>query len=257
MCAYILLANSGIGFEIVRQMLARGNYHVLLSARSTEKGSTALHDVQYRKLPGTVEFLQLDVQSDEHIADAAARISESHGRLDILVNNAAIAFVTGGTERERLRSSFDTNATGPYLLTKALIPLLRKSPDPRIINISSGAGSLGRRLLPESQMYKIQGIPYRASKVAFNMISACLHVEYGLGVEQIDGDKMEDGAEKRTIKVHTYDPGFTASNLSSHNTVENGARSAEDTVKNIMDVVDGKRDGDMGKFIHNTGSYPW
>jgi NAD(P)-dependent dehydrogenase (short-subunit alcohol dehydrogenase family) len=241
----------------VRQLLARGTYHVFLSARSIDRGNAALQELQSRKLPGSVEFLQLDVQSDEHIANAAAKITESHGRLDILVNNAAIAFMTSGTERERLRNSFDINATGPYLLSKALIPLLRKSSDPRIINISSGAGSLGRRLLPESQMYKIQGIPYRASKVAFNMISACLHVEYGLGVEQMDGDKVEDDAEKRTIKVHTYDPGFTASNLSSHNTVENGARSAEDTVKSIMDVVDGKRDADMGKFIHNTGEYPW
>jgi NAD(P)-dependent dehydrogenase (short-subunit alcohol dehydrogenase family) len=241
----------------VRQLLARGTYHVLLTARSNERGNAALQELQSHKLPGSVEFLQLDVQSDEHIDNAAAKITESYGKLDILVNNAAIAFMTGGTERERLRNSFDINATGPYLLSKALIPLLRKSSDPRIINISSGAGSLGRRLLPESQMYKIQGIPYRASKVAFNMISACLHVEYGLGVEQMDGEKMEEGLDKKTIKVHTYDPGFTASNLSSHNTIENGARSAEDTVKSIMDVVDGKRDGDMGKFIHNTGGYPW
>jgi NAD(P)-dependent dehydrogenase (short-subunit alcohol dehydrogenase family) len=241
----------------VRQLLARGTYHVLLTARSNERGNAALQELQSHNLPGSVEFLQLDVQSDEHIDNAAAKITESYGKLDILVNNAAIAFMTGGTERERLRNSFDINATGPYLLSKALIPLLRKSSDPRIINISSGAGSLGRRLLPESQMYKIQGIPYRASKVAFNMISACLHVEYGLGVEQMDGEKMEEGLDKKTIKVHTYDPGFTASNLSSHNTIENGARSAEDTVKSIMDVVDGKRDGDMGKFIHNTGEYPW
>lgn len=257
---HALPANSGIGFEIVRQLLARGTYHVYLSARSTERGNAALQDLQSRKLPGSVEFLQLDVQYDEHIANAATKIIESHGKLDILVNNAAVALMSGGTERERLQNSFDINATGPYLLTKALIPLLRKSSQPRIINISSGAGSLGRRLLPESQMYKIQGIPYRASKVAFNMISACLHVEYGLGVEQIDGDKMEDeadGTEKKIIKVHTYDPGFTASNLGPHNKLELGARSAEDTVKSIMDVVDGKRDGEMGKFIHNSGEYPW
>ncbi|KAH5582320.1 hypothetical protein HBI24_114890 [Parastagonospora nodorum] len=253
-------ANSGIGFEIAHQLLARGTYHVCLSARSSSKGKAALENLQNRNLPGSIEFLHLDVQSDEHIANAASRIAEAHGKLDILVNNAAIAFSTDGTERERLRDSFDINATGPYLLTKALIPALRKSSNPRIINISSGAGSLGRRLFADSPMYKIQAVPYRASKIAFNMITACLHVEYGLGVEQTDGDKdagEAGGADKKTMKVFAYDPGFTASNLSSYNKTENGARTAEDTVKSIMDVVDGKRDGEVGKFIHNSGEYPW
>jgi NAD(P)-dependent dehydrogenase (short-subunit alcohol dehydrogenase family) len=210
------------------------------------------------------------VQCDEHIANAAAHIAKSHGKLDILVNNAAVADilsnnptlgkVSGGTEREKLQNSFDINATGPYLLTRALIPLLRKASNPRILNISSGAGSLGRRLFPESPMYKIQAVPYRASKIAFNMMTACLYVEYGLGVEQIDSEKEEDGAgngEKRLMKVFAYDPGFTASNLGPHNKVEYGARPAEETVKSIMEVVDGKRDDEAGKFIHNSGEYPW
>jgi NAD(P)-dependent dehydrogenase (short-subunit alcohol dehydrogenase family) len=240
--------------------VARGSYHVYLGARSAQRGNAALEDLQSRKLPGSVEFLPLDVQSDDHIANAASHITKAHGKLDILVNNAAVALMSEGTERERLRNSFDINATGPYLLTKALIPLLRKSSNPRIINISSGAGSIGRRLFNESPMYKIQAVPYRASKLAFNMISTCLHVEYGLGVEQVDGDKTEDvpqGTEKRNMKVFTYDPGFTVSNLGPHNKAEFGARTAEDTVKSIMDVVDGKRDGEVGKFIHNSGEYPW
>jgi NAD(P)-dependent dehydrogenase (short-subunit alcohol dehydrogenase family) len=242
-------------------LLARGTYHVYLSARSSERGNAALQDLQSRKLPGSIEFLHLDVQSDDHIANAASHITKSHGKLDILVNNAAVALMSGGTERERLQNSFDINATGPYLLTKALIPLLRKSDNPRIINISSGAGSLGRRLFTESPMYKIQGIPYRASKIAFNMISACLYVEFGLGVQQTDGVEAADDASpegsKKNMKVFTYDPGFTASNLGPYNKVEMGARTAEDTVKSIMDVVDGKRDEEAGKFIHNTGEYPW
>jgi len=232
----------------------------LLSARSSTKGSAALQDLQSRKLPGSIEFLHLDVQSDDHIANAASQITKSHGKLDILVNNAAVALMSGGTERERIQNSFDVNATGPYLLTKALIPLLRKASNPRIINISSGAGSLGRRLFPESPMYKIQAVPYRASKAAFNMITACLYVEYGLGIEQIDGEKTEgeaEGGEKKLMKVFAYDPGFTISNLGPHNKAEFGARTAEDTVKSIMEVVDGERDGEAGKFIHNTGEYPW
>jgi NAD(P)-dependent dehydrogenase (short-subunit alcohol dehydrogenase family) len=250
-------ANSGIGFEIARQFLARGTYHVFLGARSAERGTAALQDLQSRKLPGIIEFLPMDVQSDANIADAVSKITKDHGRLDILVNNAGVANPDGATERERLAAAFDINATGPYLLAKAMIPLLRKAQNPRIINISSGAGSIGRRLFPESPMYNINGVPYRASKVALNMMTMCLRVEHDLGVEQTDEEKLGEGEEKKTIKVFAYDPGFTQSNLSSYNKKEFGARSAEETVNSIMDVVDGKRDGEGGTFIHNTGHYPW
>jgi NAD(P)-dependent dehydrogenase (short-subunit alcohol dehydrogenase family) len=264
--ALVTGANSGIGFEIAHQLLFRGTYHVLLGARSPEKGAAALKDLQSRNLSGSIELVHLDLQNDEHISQTANTIASKHGKLDILFNNAAVATYgtpDGATEREVLQRAFNTNATGPYLLTKALLPLLRKSEHPRIINISSGAGSIGRRLFAESPMYKIHAVSYRASKAAFNMITECFHVEFGLGVEQMDSweakddEANEETKEKKRMKVFCYDPGFTVSNLSSHNKKEFGARSAEDTVKSIMEVVDGKRDEDVGKFIHNTGEYPW
>ncbi|KAJ4312241.1 hypothetical protein N0V94_007543 [Neodidymelliopsis sp. IMI 364377] len=240
-------ANSGIGFELARQLLAKGTYHVLLGARSTQRGTDALKDLQSRNLPGSIEFLHLDLQDDETIANAATSITQNHGKLDILVNNAAVASFAA-IDRQSFRDAFDINATGPYLLTKALISLLQKSDNPRIINVSSGAGSIGRRLFAESPMYKIQAEPYRASKVAMNMLMTCQFVEYGLNY----GDSSKKG-----MKVFAYDPGFTVSNLSEANKKEHGARSAEETVISLMDVVQGKRDADVGKFIHNTGEYPW
>jgi NAD(P)-dependent dehydrogenase (short-subunit alcohol dehydrogenase family) len=239
-------ANSGIGFELARQLLSKGTYHVLLGARSPQRGTDALKDLQSRNLPGSIEFLHLDLSDDSTIANATTHIATSYGHLDILINNAAIASFTQA-DRAAFRSSFDTNATGPYLLSKSLISLLKKSPNPRIINVSSGAGSIGRRLTPESPMYKIQAEPYRASKVAMNMLTTCLHVEYGLNY----------GEGGKGVKVFAYDPGFTVSNLSEANKKENGARSAEDSVRSLMDVVEGKRDGEVGRFIHNTGEYPW
>jgi NAD(P)-dependent dehydrogenase (short-subunit alcohol dehydrogenase family) len=262
--ALITGANSGIGFEIAHQLLQRGNYHVLLASRSTTKGSAALEDLQARKLSGSIELVHLDVQNDEHITQTATFIEDKYGKLDILFNNAAVALPEGLTERQRLATAFDVNATGPWLLTNALVPSLKKSANPRIINVSSGAGSIGRRLTPESPMYKIHALPYRASKVAFNMISSCQYVEYGLGVQQVEfekagesdaGAKREDGGVR--MKVFCYDPGFTASNLGPFNKVEFGARSAEESVKSIMELVDGKRDEECGKFIHNSGGYPW
>lgn len=231
---------------------------MLLGARSASKGTAALQDLQSRSLTGSIELIHLDVQSDDHISQVAISIAEKHGKLDILVNNAAVASPEGATERERLQTAFNVNATGPYLLSKSLVPLLRRSANPRIVNISSGAGSIGRRLTPESPMYKIQAAQYRASKTAFNMLTTCLHVEYGLGIEQMDGEKIEGvRAISSTMKVFCYDPGFTVSNLGPHNKEEFGARSAKDTVVSIMELIDGKRDGDVGKFIHNTGGYPW
>ncbi|KAL1799472.1 hypothetical protein ACET3X_003509 [Alternaria dauci] len=262
--ALVTGANSGIGFEIAHQLAQRGRYHVLIGSRSTSKGSAALQDLQARKLPGTIELVHLDLQNDDHIEQTTKLIEQKHGKLDILFNNAAVALPEGLTERERLTTAFDTNATGPWLLTKALVPLLKKSENPRIVNISSGAGSIGRRLAPESPMYKIQALPYRASKVAFNMISACLYVEHGLGIDQVDfaGTKESDaearnGENSPRMKVFCYDPGFTASNLGPYNKKEFGARSAQETVMSIMELVDGKRDEECGKFIHNSGGYPW
>ncbi|KAF1928337.1 NAD(P)-binding protein [Didymella exigua CBS 183.55] len=239
-------ANSGIGFELARQLLAKGTYHVLLSVRSTQRGTDALKDLESRNLPGSIEFLPLDLQDDATIAQAATYVTTTHGHLDILVNNAATASFASA-DRAAFKDSFDTNATGPYLLSKALIDLLQKSQNPRIINVSSGAGSIGRRLTPASPMYKIQAEPYRTSKVAMNMLTMCLHVEYGLNY----------GDDGKGVKVFAHDPGFTVSNLSAANTKEQGARAAEESVKSLMDVVEGKRDDRVGRFIHNSGEYPW
>lgn len=240
MLTYILLANSGIGFELAAQLLQKGTYHVLVGSRSTEKGTTALKDLQSRNYPGTAEFVPLDVTNDDTINAAASNLEKTHGKLDILVNNAAVA-LPKGTDREQLRLAFDTNATGPWVLTKTLLPLLQKSSGARIINISSGVGSLARKLDTTSPMHKMSGIQYRASKTALSMVTACQYVEYG----------------EMGIKVQLYDPGFTVSNLSENNRAEKGARSAEETVKSLMEVVEGKRDGDTLEFMHNTGAWPW
>jgi NAD(P)-dependent dehydrogenase (short-subunit alcohol dehydrogenase family) len=211
-------------------------------ARSSTKGKAALEDLQSRNLPGTAEYLPLDITDDKAIDAAAASVEKIHGKLDILVNNAAIAVPTG-TLREQMQEAFNINATGPAVLAYAMLPLLKKSDSPlrRIINISSGAGSIGSRLNPASLLYKYYGYPYRTSKTALNMVMANQFVEFG-----------EFG-----IKVFAYDPGFTVSNLSENNTKANGARDVELSVTPLVDVLEGKRDDEVGKFLHNTGGYSW
>ena len=160
----------------------------------------------------------------------------------MLVNNAGIVALDPPL-RSQMRLAFDTNATGPAVLTSSFAPLLRKSTAPcaRIVNVSSGVGSVNRRLDPTSPTYRMQGLQYRASKAALSMVTACQFVEYGdLG-----------------IKVFAYDPGFTVSNLGPPNTVENGARAVAESVAPLVDVLEGKRDGEAGLFLHNEGVYPW
>jgi NAD(P)-dependent dehydrogenase (short-subunit alcohol dehydrogenase family) len=173
-------ANSGIGFELTAQLLAKTNptYHIFLCARSPDKGHTALKDLQSRKLPGTAELLHVDMTNDDTINRAVESITNSHGKLDVLVNNAAVS-IPEGSLRKQMNEAFDTNATGPLVLTEAIAHLLKKGSDARIINISSGIGSIGRKLDPSGPMHKVRGEPYRASKTALNMITACQFVEYG------------------------------------------------------------------------------
>lgn len=238
-----LSANSGIGFALAAQLLAKSSYHVIVTSRSPEKGRIAMEELHERTLAGSSEYLHLDVTDDATIQNVAEAIGKDHGRLDILVNNAAVSAMNPPL-REQMRQAFDTNATGPAVLTAALLPLLQKSTlSPRVVNISSGVGSISRRLDPQNPRYnaKEQHVQYRASKTALNMVTACQFVEY----------------KPLGIKVFAYDPGFTQSNLSVMNTKENGARSAEESVAPLVDVLEGKRDEEAGMFLHNTGRYEW
>lgn len=223
--------------------MAKGSYHVLLGSRSSEKGEAAVKDLQTRNLPGSVELLPLDVTDDENIERAASTVERDHGKLDILVNNAGIAAVgvVDPPLRQRMRDAFDTNATGTAIVTNAFGPLLRESSgSARIVNVSSGLGSINRRLDPSGPTYNIQEVQYRASKTAMNMVSACQWVEYG-----------------PSIKVFAFCPGFTVSSLGPHNKAEHGAKPVDEAVKPLIDIIEGKRDAEAGKFLHNTGVYPW
>ena len=223
-------------------MAKSSSYHVLVGSRSTDKGNDAIKQLQSRNLAGSAELIHLDVTNDETIEQAAATVQRNHGKLDILVNNAAIAALTPPL-RQQMRDAFDVNATGPAIVTSAFAPLLKQSTGTaRIINVSSGAGSIARRLdtTSPSALHNRHVVQYRASKAALSMVTACDWVEYG-----------------PAIKVFAYCPGFTVSNLGPQNKTEHGAKPTAEAVMPLIDVLEGKRDGEAGLFLHNTGIYPW
>lgn len=219
----------------------KGSYHVLVGSRSLERGNAAVKELQSRDMPGSVEMVPIDVTNDDTIERAATTVERDHGKLEIPVNNAGIGSLTPPL-RHQMREAFDTNATGPAIVTSTFAPLLQKSSaSPRIVDISSGMGSINRRLDPSSPVYKVQQIQYRASKAALNMVTACQWVENG----------------PAGIKIFAYDPGFTQSNLSPHNKAENGAKPASEADMPLIDVLEGRRDDEPGKLLHNIGVYPW
>lgn len=223
--------------------MAKGSYHVLLGSRSADKGNAALEELQshHRDNAGSVELLLIDVTDDSSIEQAAKTVEHKYGKLDVLVNNAGIG--SGSPPlRQQMRAACDTNAIGPAVVVEAFAHLLQKSTaSPRIVNVSSGVGSMGRRLDTSSPHYKVQEVPYRASKAALNMLTICQMIEY----------------EPLGIKVFAFNPGFVASNLGPQNMVENGAKLATEAALPLIDILEGKRDGEVGKFLNFDGVYPW
>lgn len=108
-----ITANGGVGFELAAQLLAKGTYHVLLGARSAEKGNTAVKDLESRNLPGSVSFAHIDVTDDSTLEAAAKKVETEYGCLDVLVNNAAIGGIGIEDPREQMLRCYDTNAVGP------------------------------------------------------------------------------------------------------------------------------------------------
>jgi len=253
-------ANSGVGYALAANLISKPGNHVVLASRSLEKGTAALSALQPKRHPdASVDLVQLDITDDASIAAAAAHVRASHRRLDILVNNAG-GISSASTLRGRLTETFTTNAVGAVLVTEAFIPLLSSGDESagpaRIVNISSGFGSISRRLDTSARLQTTSALEYRVSKAALNMASACMAVDYSPEGEKAalrsDGPRHE-----RELKVFTYCPGFTQSNLSSANTADGGGKPADQAVLPLVEILDGERDGEVNRFLWAEGQYGW
>lgn len=147
--------------------------------------------------------------------------------------------------RQQLRECFDTNAAGAAIVGETFAPLVQKSSDPRIVNVSSGAGSVGYRLSETDHFtYKAKVLPYRVSKAALSMVAADQMVFYP------------------NVKIFLYCPGFTESNLGSHNKVEFGAKPVAEGVTPLIEILEGSKDDQPERFLTLSnlgagGHYSW
>jgi NAD(P)-dependent dehydrogenase (short-subunit alcohol dehydrogenase family) len=243
--ALVTGANKGIGLQIAKDLAARG-FLVLVGSRDIKKG-----EVASTSIGADARAIQLDVTDAASIASAAERIRKEFGRLDVLVNNAGIAhagkpgkplaeLVKAGrpsvASLAEVRAVFETNVFGVVAVTQAMLPLLREAPAARIVNVSSGTGSLARNSDPANPRRGAFGA-YSWSKTALNAVTVAFAAEL----------------ESAGIKVNAACPGFTATDLNNFEgtrTVEQGAR--EPVRLALLDAS-----GPTGTYSDDDGPMPW
>ncbi len=220
-------ANRGLGYETARQLIDRG-HTVYIGARTAEAGQEAATRLGAR-------FVQLDVTDDASVAAALDVIDAQEHHLDVLVNNAGIGGVPEISGPVALRT-FDTNVVGIVRVTQAAIPLLRRSDNPVVVNVSSALGSFWAVTNPERRQFHFPAVVYGASKAAVSMLT----VQYA--------KLLPD------IKVNAVEPGFTATGLTP---ASSAGQPVEIGAQVIVRLATIGSDGPTGTFHEGEAELGW
>jgi NAD(P)-dependent dehydrogenase (short-subunit alcohol dehydrogenase family) len=223
-------ANKGLGYETARRLINLG-HTVLAGARDPQRGTEAA-----RELGAT--FIPIDPTDDDTVQAAAARVRSEYGHLDVLINNAGTAAPRLGAEEltaEAAMEGFAINVFGPIRVTHAFLPLLRAAEHPRIVNVSSGAGSFHRILDPGTAENAVMLPVYPATKAALTMLT----VQYARALEG--------------ILANAADPGFTDTDFNNHR----GTQTITQGTDAIVHLATLPPDGPTGTFQDRYGSIPW
>jgi NAD(P)-dependent dehydrogenase (short-subunit alcohol dehydrogenase family) len=236
--ALITGANRGLGLEIGRQLAAQG-ITVVLGSRDETKGAEAATKLRDQGLDA--HFVRLDVTDQASIDTLPQFFNERFGRLDILINNAAILIDEGipfhRLDTKVLRLTFETNFFGAFEVTKALLPLIRRSPAGRIVNMSSGLGSLADLGDPNSANGGYLSFAYSASKVSLNALTVLI-------AKELRG---------KNIKVNSADPGWVKTDMGTAAAPLTVAEGAETPVW----LATLPEEGPTGKFFSSKRPMPW
>ncbi|MGV3616479.1 MAG: SDR family NAD(P)-dependent oxidoreductase [Fimbriimonas sp.] len=245
--ALVTGANQGVGFQVAKELVAHGAT-VLVGSRNFERGEAAAREIGDGAIP-----IQIDVTDGASIAAAAERIRTEFGRLDLLVNNAAISNTRKGDMSlaeytqvsqasvvpiEEVRAIWDTNVFGVLAVYQAMLPLLRESADARIVNVSSSVGSLTLNADPATPFRAIFTPGYSASKTALNAITLAMKIEL----------------ESTGIKVNLVTPGYTSTSLNGFE----GTESIEEGSREVVRVALLGPDGPNGTYtMWENVTIPW
>ena len=229
---FITGANRGIGYETARQLTGLG-HTVSIGARDPDRGKRAASELGAR-------FVQIDVTNDTSVENALKTIDGAEGHLDLLINNAGIVPATAfGPDALQV---FNTNPVGVVRVTQAAIPLLRRSANPVVVNVTSGQGSFWAVANPERIESHIATGVYAASKAAITMLT----VQYAKA-------EHDAGAEPE-IKFNAVDPGYTATDLIAG---YGGGRPVEESVGVIVRLATIGSDGPTGTVQEDIGELPF
>ena len=227
---FITGANKGLGRETARRLIELG-HTVVLGARDEERGVAAARDLGVR-------FVRIDVTDDASVAAAAADVEKHEGGLDVLINNAGVHGPMGDPatiNADQVRDVYDVNVLGAVRTTAAFLPLLTRSADPVVINVSSAMGSLAATHDPARAESRVVAPAYTSSKAALVMLTT----QYAKGLPG--------------IRINAADPGYTATDLNGH--------SGPQTVTEGTDAVvalatEGPGHG-SGRFVDRHGEITW
>ncbi len=239
--ALVTGANKGLGKETARQLALRG-MTVWAGSRDAGRGAAAAKELAAQGAPVTP--VPLDVTDTASVQAVADRLRHEHGRLDVLVNNAGMlaevpAVAATATE---MRQTFEVNVCGVVTAVHTLLPLLRSSPAPRIVNVSSTTASLtltstGTDFGGDAHLR----MPYAVSKTALNMLT----VQYAAAFRQ--------DPQLAHVKINAVTPGYTATAMNGHR----GTRTVTEGARVIVDLATVGDDGPTGGFFRDEGPVPW
>jgi NAD(P)-dependent dehydrogenase (short-subunit alcohol dehydrogenase family) len=243
MIALVTGANKGIGREIAAQLAALG-HTVVIGSRSADLGEQAAAEL--RAAGGDAVAVVLDVTDPTSVAAAADTVEARFGRLDALINNAGVSHRPGSDFSGQLPRSanvddvrfvFETNVFGVITVTSAFLPLLRRSSAPRIVNVSSSAGSLALMSDPALADQNPIALGYVPSKTALTAMT----IQYA-----------RDLASEH-ILVNAVCPGFVATDLNNHA----GVRAPSEGAASAVRMATITADGPTGTFTDDQGPVPW
>jgi NAD(P)-dependent dehydrogenase (short-subunit alcohol dehydrogenase family) len=229
--ALVTGANKGIGFEVAK-LLAQKGFFVYLGSRNMESGLSAVEKLKAEGISG-VEAVHVDVTDSESIDAARDMIGRKTEVLDLLVNNAGIS---GGFKQSALTSTidqfktvYDTNVFGVVRVTQTFIDLLKKSPEPRIVNVTTSMASLTLAADLSNGSYPTRLAVYQSSKTALNMYTINLAYE------------LRD----TPFKVNAVCPGYTQTDFTGHQ----GTSTVSEAAERVVKYTTINHDGPTGKFF--------
>ncbi len=227
---FITGANKGLGRETARRLIELG-HTVVVGARDPEQGAAAATALGAR-------FVRIDVTDDASVTAAAADVAEHEGGIDVLINNAGVSGPYGDpanlTGADTL-GVFDVNLAGVVRTTAAFLPLLRRSSDPVIVNVSSGMGSLAYTHDPARVESSVIAPIYTASKAALTMLTT----QYAKALPD--------------IRINAADPGYTATDLNGHS----GPQSVTEGTDAIVGLATERPGAGSGRFVDRIGEIAW